>query len=346
MLFLKKKLHSLLAMGLLLLPVGSIWAESKLSDSPIGLLAAKLEPGDWSDIQTVLPKDVSSLFELFRVRVDDGRMMSIDGWTDSAHWDPLRQKTFFIGLRKYKRFIAYDVMKNAWLVLGWAGNPPPKFERVGHVYGRTALDWRRGYYYWLGPGTVLYRYHLQEARWESVDDVLMGGYIPMEHHESIDILLAINRGGRLIGYRDGRSWEIERVAVDGYHSVGRYNRKRGDMLFAGGNASPRKLVLIGKDGEVRNLRDAPFDIVIKNASLTYDPKSGNYLVMLRNERELHELDPDRDEWRLARSWSVNQWPFAREGFYTPVVIDELGVSFWQSETGNRIYRHASIFSTQ
>lgn len=336
----------LLIAGLLLLSAGSAWAETGLADSPMGQLAGTLRPGDWAQIDTALPKHMGSLSDLFRVRVDDGRLMSIDGWTDSAHWDPVRRKTFFIGMRKYKRFIAYDVTRNAWEELGWAGAAPQKFERVGHVYGRTALDAKRGYYYWLGPGMVLYRYLLSEARWESINGVLMAGYIPMENHEGIDVLLAINRGGQLIGYRDGKSWEIERVGVDGYHSVGRYNRKRGDMLFAGGNASKRKLVLIGRQGKTRNLRDAPFDIVIKNASLTYDPESGNYLVMLRTERELHEFDPDREEWRLVRKWNESQWPFGRHGFYTPVVIDELGVSFWQSETGNRVYRHASVFSSQ
>lgn len=346
MLSLRQTLGWLLISGLLSLPVGAVRAEDGLADSPIGRLAATLKPGDWAEIETVLPKGMTSLFDLFRVRIDDGRFMSIDGWTDSAHWDPRRRQTLFIGMRKYKRFIAYDSMNNAWQVLGWAGNAPPKFERVGHVYGRTALDWKRGHYYWLGPGKVLYRYLLDEARWESIDGVLMGGYVPIEMHEGMDALLAISRGGQLIGYRDGKSWEIGRVAVDGYHSVGRYNRARGDMLFAGGNASARKLVLVSKDGSTRSLRDAPFDIVIKNASLTYDPKGGNYLFMLRQERELHELDPDRDEWRLVRKWSESQWPFARNGFYTPVVIDELGVSFWQSETGNRVYRHASAFSSQ
>lgn len=346
MLRLRQMLGWLLISGLLSLPVGAVWADGGLADSPIGRVAATLQGGDWAEIETALPKGINSLSELFRVRVDNGRMMSIDGWTDSAHWDPVRRQTLFIGMRKYKRFIAYDAMNNAWKEYGWAGEAPPRFERVGHVYGRTALDWKRGHYYWLGPGAVLYRYLLKEARWESVDGVLMGGYISMEHHEGTDTLLAINRGGQLIGYRDGKSWEIERVVVDGYHSVGRYNRARGDMLFAGGNASARKLVLVGRDGRTRSLRDAPFDIVIKNASLTYDPKSGNYLVMLRQERELHELDPDRDEWKLVRKWNESQWPFGRNGFYTPVVIDELGVSFWQSETGNRVYRHASAFSSQ
>jgi hypothetical protein len=72
--------------------------------------------------------------------IDDGRTLAIDGWTDSAHWDPKRHRTFFIGMRKYKKFISYNVLTNAWQELCWAGDPPPKLEKFGHVYGRTALD--------------------------------------------------------------------------------------------------------------------------------------------------------------------------------------------------------------
>jgi hypothetical protein len=205
------------------------------------------------------------------------------------------------------------------------------------------LDWKRGHYYWLSPGKVLNRYWIDEKRWESIPGVAMGGYISMEWHERLDMLIAINRGHRMVSFRDGESRSMGKSAVDGYHSVGRYNRKRGDMLFAGGNDSLRKISLIAADGSIRNLQDAPFDIVIKNASLTYDPVSGNYLVMLREQRQMYEFNPDRDEWRLARAWREPEWPFGRHGIYTPVVIDELGVLFWQSETGNRVYRHRSVF---
>lgn len=196
MLRLRQMFEGLLIAGLFLLPAGAVWAEEALADSPIGRLAATLQAGGWAEVQTALPTGMKGLSDLFRVRIDDGRMMSIDGWTDSAHWDPVRRQTLFIGMRKYKRFISYDVMSNVWQVFGWAGEAPPKFERVGHVYGRTALDWKRGYYYWLGPGAVLYRYLLKDARWESIDGVLMGGYISMEYHEGMDALLAINRGGQ------------------------------------------------------------------------------------------------------------------------------------------------------
>lgn len=313
-----------------------------LQTSEIGRIAATLQPGAFAKVEARLPPGVTKLSELFRVRVDDGRRLSIDGWTDSAHWDPKRKRTFFIGMRQYKRFISYDAVDNQWYELGWDGDPPPKFEKFGHVYGRTALDSKRGHYYWLSPGNVLNRYLIDEARWEAIKGVPIGGYISMEWHETIDMLVAIGSGHDVIGFRDREAKALGKAAVHGYHSVGRYNRKRGDMLFAGGNNSSQKVTLIDHDGRIVERHDAPVPLSIGNSSLTYDPVSGNYLLLHGKERKLYEFDPDRDEWRLARDWSNGGWPFGPYTFYTPIVIDELGVIFWQSEDGNYIYRHRVV----
>lgn len=315
----------------------------RLKASRFGRLAAQVAPGRFVLLETGLPPGISRLSELFRVRIDDGRMMSIDGWTDSAHWDPKRKRTFFIGMRKYKKFISYDAINNQWEELGWDGEPPPKFEKYGHVYGRTAIDWKRGHYYWLSLDNVLNRYLIDEKRWEAIRDVPIGGYISMEWHESLDMLIAIPRGHEVKAYRDGKTLTLGKAAVDGYHSLGRYNRTRGDMLFGGGNKSSQKISSISKDGSIRDHHDAPFPFTIGNSSLTYDPVSGNYLLLRAKERELYEYDPDREEWRLAGDWSAGGWPFGAYGFYTPIVIDELGVIFWQSEHGNYLYRHKSAF---
>lgn len=314
----------------------------RLKASPIGRLAEQVEPGTIVRIETDLPRGMTKLSDLFRVRVDDGRRLSIDGWTDSAHWDPQRKRTFFIGMRLYKKFISYDAINNAWEELGWEGEPPPKFEKFGHVYGRTALDWKRGHYYWLSPGNVLSRYLIDDARWEAIRDVPIGGYISMEWHEKLDELIAITPGGKVFAFREGSTRQVGESVVDGYHSVGEYNRTRGEMLFAGGNHSLRKVSAIAADGTIRTLRDAPFDISIKNTSLTYDPVSGNYLFFQLNLRQVHEYDPVRDEWRIARRWSKSEWPFGAYGLYTPVAIDELGIVFMQSESGNQVYRHRPV----
>lgn len=314
-----------------------------LQGSELARVAAALPAGAFLEIKTQLPPGVERLSELFRVRVDDGRRLSIDGWTDSAHWDPERKRTFFIGMRKYKKFISYDALRNRWDELGWEGEPPPKFEKFGHVYGRTALDWKRGHYYWLSPGNVLNRYVIDQARWEAVRGVPIDGYISMEWHETLDKLIAIKQGHEVMAFRDGETKKLGEAGVHGYHSVGRYNRTRGDMLFAGGNKSGEKVSLISRDGKIVEKRDAPFRLSIGNSSLTYDPISGNYLLVRGKERKLYEYDPDRDEWRVAGDWSAGGWPFGPYAFYTPVVIDELGIILWQSEVGIFLYRHKTAF---
>lgn len=315
----------------------------ELAGTHLAAVAATVKPGTFVPIETRLPEGMKRLPELFRVRVDDGRQLSIDGWTDSAHWDPERLRTFFIGMRKYKKFISYDPRENRWSELGWEGEPPPKMEKFGHVYGRTALDWKRGHYYWLSPGKRLNRYVIDARRWEAFDGVPISGYISMEWHEKIDRLVALNYDYQFVTFRDGETQVLGKGSVHGYHSVGRYNRKRGDMLFAGGNKSRDKVTVIDSQGAIHIHKDAPFTISIGRSSLTYDPVSGNYLVMSGRERKLYEYQPDRQEWRVAGDWSAGGWPFGEFGFYTPIVIDELGVIFWQAETGNQVYRHKSVF---
>lgn len=314
-----------------------------LRDSPIGRLAASAATGVMTPLETGLPEGVEHLQDLFRVTADDGRRLSIDGWTDSAHWDPTREKTFFIGMRLYKRFISYDALQNRWQELGWAGEAPPKLEKFGHVYGRTALDYRRGHYYWHVPGE-LYRYDIDRRQWSSHAVRRLAAEIAMEWHEALDRLVALDRGGKIYVLQDGQFEPYGQAGVDGYHSVGRYNRTRREMLFAGGNNSPHSLTAIDENGRIRQFDPAPFAISIKNVSLTYDPVGGNYLFFLREQRMLYEFDPDRGRWRLVREWKAEEWPFGEFGFYTPVVIDDLGVILFQSETGNRIYRHTTTNS--
>ncbi len=305
-------------------------------------LAATLAPGTFVELKSALPPGYKRFYDLLRVRLDDGRGIEIDGWTDAAGWDPGRQRTFFIGQRKYKKFISYNAATNAWEELGWDGDGPPKFEEFGHTYGRTALDRKHGYYYLLAAGG-LYRYRIDEARWEALGAVPIKGFISMQWHERLDALVAVSTGNEVYAFRDGRWDSLGKSAVHGYHSLGRYNRKRGDMLVAGGNESLRKVDLIDAAGKIHAMPDAPFDISIKDHALTYDPVSGNYLVLRRDQRQLYEFNPDAKEWRLAADWSAGGWPFGKYGFQVPVVIDEAGVILWQHEAGPQLYRHRSVF---
>jgi len=317
---------------------------ASLGEMPIGQLSAHLKAGEFARLESTLPRGVSRFEDLLRVKVDEKRRLAIDTWTDSAHWDPKRRRSFFLGQRIFKKFISYDAAANAWAELGWAGEPPsPQTAEYGHTYGRTALDWKRGHYYRLAGGGLMHRYLIDEARWEEIAAVPFGGYISMEWHYGLDMLVAVARSHKVFGFRDGNWKLLGKGSVEGYHSVAQYNPVRRDMMAAGGNNSLRSVDIIDADGAIHVKRDAPFDIAIKNDSLSYDPQSGNYLMLRLKQRELYEYDPDRDEWRLAAHWGASDWPFGNFYSAVPIEIDELGVILWQSALGPQLYRHRSVF---
>ena len=320
-------------------------------DTHIARLAADLPPGDFVDVESGLPQGFSRFRDLMAVpreRDGSGGKLEILSWTDSAHWDPERQRVFYIGLRKNKRFVSYNALENRWEILPLTeGEAPPTYEEYGHIYGRTALDWQRGHYYHLS-GSTLYRYQIDEGRWEAFRNSPLGCYISMEWHYGLDMLTAVRGCGggsnnhRVHGFRDGDWTSLGQSSVHGYQSNAQYNPVRNDMLVVGGNSSPRRVEIIQADGSIRAMRDAPFDITISRHRLTYDPSSGNYLVLHYTARSLYEYNPDNDDWQLVRDWTGGGWPFGTYGYGpVPVPIDELGVIFWLDHTGTKLYRHRS-----
>lgn len=341
----RKKLLPLVALSFFL-ACGSVTAAKPIDafeNSPIAKLAAQLAPGEFGPLVSTLPKGVARYADLLSgFRPDGSTAPPIDTWTDSAQWDPQRKRAFFQGLRQSNRFLTYHAIGNAWEEISLKQeNAPPLFERFGHLYGRTALDARRGHFYRL-VGNTLHRYVIDERRWERFDDAPVGGYIPIGWHEGLDLLVALEKG-TLHGFRDGR-WSLRgKASVDGRHSSAKYNPKRRDMLFIGGNRSRESVDLLTAAGEVRHMRDAPFPYSIRSDRLTHDPQSGNYLVL--HDRILWEYSPDLDEWRVARDMSAPnaEWPFGRGGI-VPIPIDELGVILWSVESGPMLYRHRSVFT--
>ena len=260
---------------------------------------------------------------------------------------------FFLGKRGLKKFISYDARTNTWEELGWAGEPPPQFEQFGRPYGRNALDWENGHYYHLslvdGYSKGLYRYLIDQKRWERLPDLPSGGEktvaaVSMEWHRGMKMLILLDRTGKghqLWGF-DGKAWKnLGRSAVHGYHSQMQYNEKRGDLLIAGGSHTMQKVDLITRNGELKHLPDAPFKMTIRNSDLFYDPVSGNYLYLITEERELWEMNPDSHEWKRIRTWTKENWPFGEYGYVVPAPIDELGAVLWLHQRAPLLYRHTS-----
>jgi hypothetical protein len=325
--------------------------ESGLERTAIGMLAGKLEPGQFAVLKSTLPAGYERFYDFLRVQVEDGRRLEIDGWSDAADWDPKRGKLFFLGKRKHKKFISYDARTNAWEELGWAGDPPPQYEKFGRPYGRSALDWEHGHYYHLslvdGRAKGLYRYLIDERRWERMPDLPSGGStsvasMSMAWHRGLGKLVLLDRTGR--GHQlwafDGKAWsKLGLSNAEGHHSQMQYNEKRGDLLIAGGSKSKRKMDLLTADGALKPLPDAPFDMTIRNSDLTYDPQSGNYLYMRQEKKELWELDPKTWLWEKVATWTDESWPFGQFGYLVPAQIDQLGVVFWLHQRSPQLYRH-------
>ena len=314
------------------------------SDNRLAQLATSLEPGEFVPLDSKASEGEPTLGQLLRgYRPDGSGAPSIDTWTDSAHWDPLRQRTFFQGLRQSNRFISYDATRDAWEEFSLdQPNAPPLFERFGHIYGRTALDWERGHFYRLA-GSTLHRYVIDEERWEKFENSPIGGYISIDWHYGLDMLVGLANHD-LHGFREGQWFPRGRADVHGYHSSAQYNSVRNDMLFIGGNHSRRNVNVLNAEGGLLRMADAPFDFGISQDSLTYDPLSGNYIVLHR-DRRLWEYNPDRDEWRVARDFNEpdSGWPFGRYWAVVPIPIDELGVIMWQFSGNPRIYLHETVF---
>ena len=323
----------------------------QLETTDLARAAAALPPGQFVRLETGLPAGVNTLRELLRVRFPDGRTIAIHDWSDTGHWDPQRQKLYYLGMRRFKKFIAYDAQSNTWEELGWKGEPPPIDEKVGHAYGRNALDRKRGHFYHLAMvdrrARGLFRYHLDDDRWERLPDLPSPGYpsvaaLSIEWHPTLDVLVVLDPShpGHRLWTFDGQNWlEKPRSSVSGYHSHLQYNDVTGDMLLTGGNRTPFAVELLDKKGTLHALPDAPFKMSIGINDLTYDPQSGRYLYIRSSEKEIWELDRDNDHWRRAADKLTIRWPIESNDLGVPIPIEPLGVIFLLHDNGPFLYRH-------
>ena len=308
-----------------------------LADTHLARLAAELAPGEFRELNANLPDEFQTYYDFLRSETYDP-----DTWNDSAHWDSRRQLVLQYGDRRVPTLMIYSADSHTWRHASMKDSPP----WTHHVYGGVALDPERGHYY-RKRRLDLYRYVIDEDRWEFVTDdvpdppgVGRGHTDPIEWHEALGHLIFI-RDHHIYGFVDGRWEDHGRMDVHGYHSSAQYNRTRKEMLFMGGNESPTRVSILDAKGVIHNLGDMPFKQAMSKTSLTYDPVSGNYLVLRMGEvRELWELDPEQDQWKLVSDWKKKgDWPFDRWGGVVPVPVDDLGIIIWLNQAGPKVYRH-------
>lgn len=303
-------------------------------------IASYIEPGEYHALGGDLPDGYYSYSDLVFADVSDP-----GDFNDSAHWHINRGQVFLYGEGTTPVFITYKSETHEWKVLSNEG-PASNI----HVYGATALDSVMSHYYRLAPvGDCLhlYRYLIDENYWESVETVFPGPAIcsphtnPIEWHEGLNQLIYI-RSNTVYGL-DHDNWISHgTTAVEGHFSSAQYNRTRDEMLFIGG--SPAHVSLLDAQSAVEDLNDAPFEFGLSDSSLTYDPRTGNYLVFIAKEDGiLWELDPGLDEWRIAPDTIGNGRPFDFSGSIVPAPIDSYEVILWFNKAGPIVYKHKSAF---
>lgn len=264
-----------------------------------------------------------------------------DTWNARGHWDPGSRRTFFFGDRNAQVFHSYIASSNQWIHNPlWEGMPANH-----HQYGAVAFDRQRQHYY-RKSGGKLFRFLISENRWEAAADfVPVSEYSPMEYHPGLDAIVAVG-DFELHAFRAGSWSSLGNSAHHGHHSNVIFNRVRAELLIIGGNRSRNAVTLMDMQGSLTEMKPLPFNWRAQHHVLTYDPTTGNYLVLHRRERTLWEYSPVHDEWRLARDWGHEPgWPFGQYFGHVLIPIDEYGTLLWIHRTGPVVYRHQSAFLT-
>lgn len=318
------------ATGLLLWGTAS---SSTLERTHLASVASQTAPGTFSPLRGELPPgfDQFSGFHNHNTPVDP------DTWNTRGQWDPERLRTFFYGDRRRSIFHSYHARTNEWL----HNSLDDRIEGAHHQYGSVGLDVANGYFY-RASGRALHRYHIDEDSWEVANDNHPGrDTSPMAFHEGLDKLLLLHRG-RLHQLSQDQWTAYKSLDHQEKHANMIYNRARDELLIVGGRNTERKLSIVAQDGTVHRMDDMPFRWRAQHHVLSYDPGSGNYLVLHRKSTELWEYHPGRDQWHLARNWRNDNpadWTFGRHYGHTLIPIDGLGVILWIHRSGPMVYRH-------
>ncbi|QDU31842.1 hypothetical protein ETAA8_70020 [Anatilimnocola aggregata] len=334
-----------LAMAVVLSPA-ALGAEGDLQDSVLGKLATQLQPGRWEELQTE-----NWNTEVFKAP-QPSKGLDLMGWTDDAHWDPKTGQLLFMGLRQTRQFIAYHAPSNRWRVIPLpadhlAAGSPPQLSKFGHIYSRNAHDAERGHFYHMdhNAGGGIYRFDLTTEKWTKLPEggsYLMTGVIEFFPPQNWLVNLGEKRDGLRVFDVELQKWQnLGPINVHGYHSLGRHNPLRHEVLFAGGNESKRALTRLTKAGKLENLKEFPEDLNIRFDKLTVDPLSGKYLILRTNEKRLLEYDSDSQQTRLVDDFTTTPWPFGRYDQPIATFVPELGITIWPANSKMQLYKHAA-----
>jgi hypothetical protein len=242
----------------------------------IGNLAAQMQPGTWAELTS---QNIQSTL------TSSGSSQGITSYANSAAWDPVSRRLFFIGgdHNDAPRFVSYSAQGNSWQVM-----PLPPF-LVGvfpqwHGYDYNTIDVGKGKYY------VHYeKYDIGSGTWSSIPAI--PGVSFGRAHSAVDYFPEL-KGLVVIGddaaylYDDTTNqWKTLATnlaftaasACTGCHPIAEYNPVHKVVYFGGGDGS-NKMYKLDSTGKITALKAAPLIIGIMSAQVTVDPVTGDYLV--------------------------------------------------------------------
>jgi hypothetical protein len=292
-------------------------------------------------------------------------------WGAKTHWNRISKELYIWGTRtdlwswfpERWSFYRYRAVDNRFLHNVMTTEPVKRRIDRAHAYSKQSLDDSRGHWYCDHRPDDLAQYDIARDKWNFIELDPTGISFPIMSsacwHEGLDGLITheqagVNSRALFWQYGDDRWRPLATTGHSGYHAHTRYNRVRGDMLILGGNDNPLRVTLIDATGNVTTKADRPetvsgqtLSFSMQDRYLSYDPVSGNYLLMDWQRKILWEYSPDLDEWRLANNWNTGQpyasdWPWIYYGI-NAAPIEELGVLLMMSSYEPRIYKHVSVF---
>jgi hypothetical protein len=343
--------QSALLVAGVLWPLAAADPPARSAPSPLARLASEMPPGTWAELKT------EGLDSSVLKAPAPSKGLDLMGWSDDAHWDSKTGQFLFMGLRQMRQMMVYRQADNRWRAISLpedhaAAGSPPRASQFGHIYSRNALDPERSQFYHMDhhQGGGIYRFDLASETWAKLPaqgSYSMTGVI--EYFSARKSLLFVGdstdtRHNQLQAFdTENQSWSnLGPIAVHGYHSLGRHNPFRQEVLLAGGNNSPLTMVRVTRDGRIERLKDFPAEVEmlsIARDKITVDPRSGKYLVLCYQHKRFYEYDSQTQQARLLDDFTQTPWPFHHYDHPVVAFVPEHGVTMWAANSRVMLYKH-------
>ena len=264
----------------------------------LGDLAASLAPGGWAVLNTIgFSKEL----------IENGGSGSILTYADSAMWDSVRKKWFYLGAPHCggvdcQKFIEYDDVTNTWTSCD--GCPEDATgETWSHAYEHNAIDVANQIWYHRNYGSERFQRFDLTTRGPWVDLQNIPLIVPqvagaLTFFQSRNEVYYLDGDRGLFVYDiAGGGWTKLSGKLDGtysYHNFGEYNPVHDVMILGGGNGS-HAFYKIAADGTVSRQTDAPISLAVTDTIISVDPVSGKYLIW-NTAGQFYEYDVVADSW--------------------------------------------------